>query len=242
VSKVLIRTFRWLYVPRGCAVFYVPVRNQEYMRTTLPTSHGFAPFSVPGVKKIPTPIPGTGVKSAFVHKFEFMATIDASPYLCIPAALAYRKSLGGELAIMEYCSNLAKTAAKHAAKTWGTEILENSTSTLGNCCMSNIRLPLSFSSIQGLASAAGVQIEGLENVVREWISKLLVDEYHTFIIVRWYAEGFWVRFSGQVYLEVSDFEWGTKILSEVCERVLKGEFLGKGGKEENLAERVDALQ
>jgi hypothetical protein len=211
------------------------------MRTTLPTSHGFDPFPIPGVNKIASPLPGTGIKSAFVRNFEFMATIDNTPYLCIPAALAYRKSLGGETAIMEYCSNLARTAAKHAAKEWGTEVLENSTGTLGNCCMSNVRLPLSFSSVQGLASEAGVETEGLENVVREWICRLFVDEYHTFIMVRWYAGAFWVRFSGQVYLEDSDFAWGTKILSEICERVLKGEFLGKGRKEESLAERVKAL-
>jgi selenocysteine lyase/cysteine desulfurase len=212
------------------------------MRTTFPTSHGFVPNPVPGIKKIPTPLPSSGVKSPFVQNFEFMATIDTSPYLCIPAALEYRQSLGGENKIMEYCSNLAKTAAKHAAQVWGTEVLENSTNTLGNCCMSNIRLPLSLSSIQQLAAAKGVETEGIENVVREWISRLLADEYHTFIMVRWYAGAFWVRFSGQVYLEEADFEWGTKTLSEVCERVLKGEFLGKGEKEENLAERVDALQ
>ncbi|KAF2792744.1 PLP-dependent transferase [Melanomma pulvis-pyrius CBS 109.77] len=216
---------KWLYVPRGCAVFHVPVRNQHLIRTTLPTSHGFNPLPVPGIAKIPTPVPSSGAKTAFIQNFEFMATIDNSPFLCIPAAIAYRESLGGEKSIMEYCNRLAREAGRRAAEILGTEVLENSTGTLGNCCMTNVRLPISQSVVEEVAIKGGIEKDNVVTWVREWMSKLLSDEYSTFIMIRWYAGAWWARFSGQVYLEIEDFEWGARVLKEVCGRVEKGEFL-----------------
>jgi hypothetical protein len=113
------------------------------MRSTLPTSHGFEPRNA----DISSPFPKsafTGSRTAYTSNFEFVGSIDNTPYLCIPAALAWRESIGGEDAIMKYCHNLARDGAKLVAKELGTEVLENATDTLGRQCMlANVRLPIS---------------------------------------------------------------------------------------------------
>ena len=213
---------KWLHVPRGCAVFYVPERNQHLMRSTLPTSHGFAPLPINGVgKAISNPLPPSG-KSDFVANFEFVGTIDNSPYLCIPAALEWRSKLrwnglSGEEAIIAYTSHIAHEAGKQVSSRLGTQVLENEEGTLGKCNFANVRLPLSFKEVSSRDVGQAVK-------VAQWIAKVLVEEYNTFIAVIFYAEAWWVRLSGQVYLTVDDFDWGAKVLQEVCGRVVGGEW------------------
>ncbi|KAF2805190.1 PLP-dependent transferase [Mytilinidion resinicola] len=216
---------KWLYVPRGCAVFYVPVRNQHLLRSSLPTSHGFVPIPKPGVTYINPFAPSS--YTPFIYNFSFVGTIDNSPYLCIPAALKYRESIGGEKAIMAYNSALANAAAKHVAKVLGTEILQNSTGTLTNCCLTNVRLPLEVDAIVKVMAAKGLMKTAAEvqSLVRDWMVERMVEEYDTFIAMVVYGGAWWVRFSGQVYLDMEDFEWAGTVLKELCGRVGKGEFV-----------------
>jgi selenocysteine lyase/cysteine desulfurase len=227
---------RWLFVPRGCAVFYVPMRNQHLIRSTLPTSHGFVPkprqansiLSVestltmcrrPGVT-INNPLPPSQ-KTPYITNFEFVGTIDNAPYLCIPTGLKYREDrLGGEAAILQYCHNLARAGGKRVAEILGTEVLENKEETLGNCCMTNVRLPLKVKEVASIAKDEAIGIP-----VAQFMSKLLVQEYNTFIAFIFYGGAWWVRLSAQVYLELADFEWAAGVLKDVCGRVLDGEFV-----------------
>ncbi|KAK5132507.1 hypothetical protein LTR08_008891 [Meristemomyces frigidus] len=213
---------KWLHVPRGCAVFYVPVRNQHLIRSTLPTSHGFAPLPIDGAGKvINNPMPPSG-KSQYVSNFEYVGTLDGSPYICIPAALEWRsrltwEGLRGEEAVMGYTRHLVVEAGKRVALRLGTEVLENEEGTLGKCNFANVLLPLKFSEIAGGDAGEAVR-------VAQWIAKVLVEEYETFIAIIVYADAWWVRLSGQVYLTVEDFVWGADVLREVCGRVVKGEW------------------
>jgi selenocysteine lyase/cysteine desulfurase len=168
--------------------------------------------------------------SAFVKNFEFVGTIDNAPYLCIPAAIEWRESIGGEKAIRDYCGNLARDGTKMVAEMLGTEILENSTQTLTQCCMANVRLPLDAAKLTELAAQAGVGEDAVAMLVRDWISRTLVNDYDTFIATMWYSGAWWSRFSGQVYLEIGDLEWAGEVLAKVCERVAKGEWLGGASK------------
>ena len=213
---------KWLHVPRGCAVFYVPERNQHLMRSTIPTSHGFVPLPQEGEGEgaINNPLPPSG-KSGFVTSFEFVGTQDDAPLLCVPASLAWRKKLTwkgkvGEEAAMDYIHELARKSGQIVSDVLGTEILENEEGTLGNCCFSNVRLPLSEPEL------AGGDLQ-TQTKIGQWIVKTLVEQYDTFIAVIFFGDSWWVRLSAQVYLTEDDFVWAGNTLKQVCGRVQNGE-------------------
>lgn len=213
---------RWLHVPRGCAIFYVPPRNQPLMRSTLPTSHGFMPLN----STIGSPFPKSN-KSPFTQSFEFTGTIDNAPYLCVPAALAWREKLGGEDVIRNYCQTLTREGAALVAKELGTEVLENSTGTLGGeCCLANVRLPIDVATAKKYAAAAGIDEADVGTAVRDWMSKIAIDEYGTFIQSLFYGGAWWARLSGQVYLDMEDMKWAAETLGAICKRVEEGEWTG----------------
>ncbi|PPJ55654.1 hypothetical protein CBER1_09548 [Cercospora berteroae] len=207
---------KWLHVPRGCAVFYCPARNQPLMRSSLPTSHGFVPRTDSGLV---SPLPPSQ-KSEFVNNFEFTGTIDTNPYLCVPSALSWRssvmwKDLKGEEAIMAYYTFLARKAGRIVADRLGTEAMENAEGTLQSCAFSNVALPLSLQE-----DAAGEH--GTAVAIAQWISKTLVDEYNTFLAILIHGGKWWVRLSAQVYLDEEDFQWAGNVLQEVCKRARSG--------------------
>jgi hypothetical protein len=174
-------------------------------------------------------MPGSPEKSDFVQQFEFVGTIDNAPYLCVPAALQFRRDVcGGEERIMEYCTRLAHDAGELVADALQTEVLDNSTKTLTRCCFANVRLPLDV----GTDRTKG-QIPH-EDVARAtvYMTRVFVDAYNTFIAVFFHAGNWWVRLSAQVYLELEDFEWCAGVLKEVCGKVRRGEYLdgGEAGK------------
>jgi selenocysteine lyase/cysteine desulfurase len=58
-----------------------------------------------------------------------------------------------------------------------------------------------------------------------WMKKKLVDEYRTYVPIFQYNGKVWCRVSGQIYLELRDFEWLGGVLKVLCERVRQGESL-----------------
>lgn len=212
---MLVPTLRWLFVPRGCAIFYVPVRNQHLIRSSLPTSHGFKPQAQPGQAEIFNPLP-TDNQNDFVDMFAFTATIDSSPYLCIKEALRFRREVcGGEEKIAEYCSELAREGGKRAAAILLTETMGNDEGT----CFTNIRLPLRVGGGKG-------EIGKNDSILAiQWMAVRLAKEYRTFMGLYIHASSFWVRISSQIYLTLDDIIWGAEILKMLCQRVLTGEHL-----------------
>lgn len=86
---------KWLHVPRGCAVLYVPERNQALIRSTLPTSHGFVAKNPGLAQKNPWPKSAHG---EFVANFMYVGTFDNTNYLCVAEAIKWREQVcGGEV-------------------------------------------------------------------------------------------------------------------------------------------------
>lgn len=226
---------KWLYTPRGCAVLYVPLRHQHLIRTTLPTSWGYipAPDSVKTTGASTMQTAGGG-KSAFESLFEFVATTDDTPYLCIPAAMKFRReTCGGDERIFTYLEELSNVAADIVAGELGTEVMQEpgikhwKESLLRKCGMTTIRLPIPIQDGTDLSPDSGkkrvcmpLPADQVPGVCR-WMQDILVDEHDTFLPVFPHGGWLWTRLSAQVYLEKKDFEWVAPILRELCERVGK---------------------
>lgn len=271
---------KWLFVPRGCAVFYVPRRNHHLVRSTLPTSHSYVPdpaydddddeeaaaTAADASSMLPTTSSaadddddehhdddgdGGGDSSSFAEMFAYVGTLDNSPYLCIQDAIAWRKTvLGGEDRIRAYCFGLAQDGGTKVADILGTWIMQNEEGTLVHCNMVNVALPLVIApptsnntktgadghneeeEAQKARVVAGGQTQGEETIIPykdaqriwEWMTKVLVEEYQTFIPVYYHAGRFWVRLSAQVYLDMNDFEWTGQTLKELSDRVARKEY------------------
>ncbi|CZR62819.1 related to isopenicillin N epimerase [Phialocephala subalpina] len=211
---------KWLYTPRGCAVFYVPFRNQRLIRTSLPTSHG---YQYPGQK------PDTGGKTPFVHLFEFVATIDYSPYACVPAALEFRQKVcGGEAEIRKYCFDLARTGGQCVAEILGTHVMDNKTKTMSQCCFANVALPLPFGGTGKEKNVEGQKVFSEEEAprIQKWLNATAVKEFDTYLQIALHSGYMWVRLSGQIYLEMKDFEWVGWRLKDLCAKINSGEVNG----------------
>jgi hercynylcysteine S-oxide lyase len=195
---------KWLYVPRGCAVLYVPTRNQNLLRATLPISYGFAPLGK------------AQGKNDFVANFAYVGTLDDTPYLCVAAALEWRSKLDwegkrGEEAVISYIHSLALQGGQVVSAILGTEVLDNEEASLGKGPFANVRLPLDVKP----ATA---------EEIGKWVLKTMILEYEIAVYVFPYAGGVWMRLSMQVYLTLWDFEEAGRTLKIACERADRGDW------------------
>lgn len=156
-----------------------------------------------------------------MHLFEFVATIDYTPYVCVPAAIEFRKQqCGGEARIRQYCWDIALAGGKRVAEILGTSTMDNKTRTISQCCFSNVELPLKFKDgsqrQQGEFGSDGVP------KIQKWLNATAVKEFDTYLQIAFHAGIMWVRLSGQIYLELDDFEWVGFRLKDLCSRLTSG--------------------
>ena len=201
---------KWLFVPRGCAVLYAACRTQSLLHTSFPTSWGFAPKKGLCRNQFSQT---EGRQTPFETLFESFGTMDYSAFLCIPAALRFRRASGGEVEIMQYNTQLAQNGGAIMARILGTKILENAEGTLTKgCSMVNVLLPLNLH-----------ELEGSPSIIIDWISRSLIQKYRTFVPVFEHARVLWVRVSGQIYLCENDFVFLGKALRAICTELPRDE-------------------
>lgn len=212
---------KWLHVPRACAVFYVPERNQHLIPSSLATSHGYAPRTAVRT----TPLPPSS-KSRFVQTFEFVGTMDNAPYLCVKDAIEWRRTvLGGEDKFLAQLWDLNKRGARLVAGRLGTEVMENSAGTLTNCGMSNVALPI-WCAPGGERAKETDTVLSAEDAQKalQWMLSTMVEEYNTFMALFFHCGRMWARISAQAYLGDEDYSRGADVLEALCARVAKREF------------------
>lgn len=101
-----------------------------------------------------------------------------------------------------------------------------------------------------LSSTGGGAVVIKQDDVRthlEWMMKTLVNEFRTHVPLFEYNGKIWVRVSGQIYLELRDFEWLGSVLKALCERVRMGESLrgedesgtGRAGRQTSRGSTLD---
>lgn len=215
---------KWLHVPRSCAGLYIPVRNQHLIVSTMPTSHGYVPKA--GARW--NPLPQDPNKSPFVRNFQFVGTLENSPYATVKDSIEWReKFLGGEERIMAYLWKLTKEGGKKTADILGTGLIENSKGTLTNNGMANVYLPVKMTGgIDKAYNESGTTFIPEKDAQKfvAWVLARQMDEYKTFIPLIQHGGKYYARLSAQVYLDVDDFEWAGRMLKDLCERAGRNEY------------------
>jgi hercynylcysteine S-oxide lyase len=163
--------------------------------------------------------------------------------MCVPAALDFRDRIcGGEEAIYNYLHTVAQEGGDVVAQIVGTDIMQEpglmnpiAESDIRRCAMVNIRMPLAFKDDEEVnphvpdPSSSPFPLLSIKDAtpITEWMQGRLIMEFDTF--AKFYPHGgwLWLRLSGQIYLEIEDFEWIGHIARSLCERVAAGEWLQK---------------
>ena len=213
---------------------FCPKRNQPLIRTLLPTSWGFIPASTPAEAFTARPNPYSP-NTLFEELFALNSgTSDDSQISCLPTALQFRREVcGGEEAIMTYCRELVNEAGDMLAKSLGTEVLQENNlkpgekSKMRDLSMVTLRLPIGYvkgDDATNLPGAWGtIKAKDWGRVTAHFQRRLMAD-YKAWLPIFPYGDWLWVRISGQVYLDMSDFEWFKDVIRTLCEEVARKEY------------------
>ncbi|KAH3761153.1 pyridoxal phosphate-dependent transferase [Pelomyxa schiedti] len=162
----LTNAHKWLFSPKGTALLWVKTILQY--------------------KIVPTVISSEFDPDDFVKRFEYTGTRDYTAFATIPAAMAWRESVGGDQAIKQYNNDLAWEAGQLLASMWNTTILQP----------------------QSMASAMiDVKFPSNDYTLACSIRDTILNDYNEYLVTYQLPDGsVWNRLSAQIYLDITDFE------------------------------------
>ncbi|KAH9480077.1 Hercynylcysteine sulfoxide lyase [Psilocybe cubensis] len=171
---------KWLFTKKGCSILYVPLRNQEIINSTVTP-----PLTYPTPGKRP---------SSFVSKFYWNGSTDLMSVLSIEYAIAFRKYIGGEKKINDYCHELALKGGRCVAAILKTEVMSSdriAEELIGN--MVNVSLPIH----QSIKPSGEIYL---------LYQNTFLSTYKMFAPIFYYRGKWWVRISAQIYNDIDDFK------------------------------------
>ena len=118
--------------------------------------------------------------------------MDVSPYLSVPAALAFRGWLGGEHAINDYCHGLALAGGRRLAAQLGTRVMDDELV----LNMVDVQLPLPVERAPGEVYSRALNRK-IHLAFQEKVLRFNVYAAHYF-----HAGAWWTRCSAQVFNKV----------------------------------------
>lgn len=152
--------------------------------------------------------------------------------MTVSAALDFRQMLGGEERIMAYKRELAIQGGIAASRILGTSVMDVPGNQL-TAAMVNVRLPIVFPpTSSGEGRDKGREWDPANDLMwirggHNYFFETQMNEFKLATMVFAHDGKIWVRFSAEVYLEVSDFEYAARVLLEICRRINAGEALRK---------------
>ncbi|KAJ3280872.1 hypothetical protein HDU79_011277 [Rhizoclosmatium sp. JEL0117] len=202
---------KWLYVPRGCCVFYCSPKYHGVINhpviSELPPGNWRRSFHW---YSLPPSYSSHGIHPTKIDKPR-VGTNDISAFLTTHSALTFRAWIGGESAIQTYCHTLATRGAQIVATRLNTHVLQG---------------PSSDPYLKGdnlyasMATIAVPETPFVTPLLMSKVSVFLTREQNCSVYPFKHAGRYWVRVSAQVYLNEGDFEK----LAELLYRVFYGEL------------------
>jgi len=177
----LVTGTKHIYVARGCSVVWADKKNQATLHPAA-TSWDYA-----------TP-------ANFHNEFYWIGTHDNSPYMTVPAALQFRKEIGGFEAIRAYTHGLAVAGGHLLANRFGTRVLQD-LDQIGS--MVDVQLPiLNVDNPMINNPPPGNHPTGIYN----WWSEQQLTKYKsTYVTVHKHNGRWWARALPQIHNELDDF-------------------------------------